>query len=304
MLLSVVIPVYNVEKYLRECLDSVSSQDFDDLEVICVNDGSTDGSPEILAEYRKSRKNMIVVNRPNGGLSIARNSGLDKVTGKYVYFLDSDDFLLPGALKIMLDFAMNTDVEVVGFNVKTDAGLYYFKNDFNIDRCTGEDYLKIFYHHVGRYYNAPVWMYLYKADFIRRHGLTFAPGRLHEDNEFSGRALYLAESCAMHNVAVQIHRVNREGSITARISSKHYAHRLMNFRDLFRFYIRRPIKGPFIESLICQFLSVVSDSRKSNTGLKQAGFKITDFLKLALISPFYIAVLFRRRKRRNCGNKP
>lgn len=294
MTLSVVIPVYNVENFLMECLESVFSQEVADIEVICVNDGSTDSSGAILAEYQTLHDNMKIISQANAGLSCARNSGLKTATGDYIYFLDSDDYLLPGAIRMMLDFAIANKVDIAGFNVATDDKPYYFKNGFDIAKCSGENYLKAYLYHTGRYFNAPVWMYLYKSDFIRKNDLEFSPGRLHEDNEFSGRALYLAESCAMHNEAIQMHRVNRKGSIMADVSAKHYIHRLMNFRDLFSFYMKRPLKSPFIEALICQFLSIISESRKSRISLSQIGFRPSDFLKFLLISPFYAAVLYRR----------
>ena len=90
---SVIIPVYNVEKYLRECLDSVVTQDLDDIEIICINDGSTDGSSRILAEYATQYEKLAILDKENSGLSAARNSGLSVAKGKYILFLDSDDLL-------------------------------------------------------------------------------------------------------------------------------------------------------------------------------------------------------------------
>jgi len=91
ILVSIVIPVYNVEKYLRECLDSVICQTLREIEIICVNDGSTDGSFAILEEYAKRDSRIQIVNQPNGGLSNARNAGIARVKGRYTYFVDSDD---------------------------------------------------------------------------------------------------------------------------------------------------------------------------------------------------------------------
>ena len=92
---SIIIPVYNVEKYLRRCLDSVLGQTFPDWEAICVNDGSPDGSRAIVEEYAKADPRFILYDKPNGGLSDARNFGLSKAGGEYVVFLDSDDFIHP-----------------------------------------------------------------------------------------------------------------------------------------------------------------------------------------------------------------
>ena len=99
--ISVIVPIYNVEKYLPKCIDSLLEQTFSDFEAICVNDGSPDNSAKILEEYSQKDKRINIITRENGGLSAARNSGMDKATGKYIYFLDSDDYLHPQALEIM-----------------------------------------------------------------------------------------------------------------------------------------------------------------------------------------------------------
>ena len=91
--ISVIVPVYNVEKYLKECLDSIINQTFKDIEIICVNNGSTDSSCEILNEYAKNDNRIKIINSENIGVGNARNLGLQAVTGEYISFVDSDDFL-------------------------------------------------------------------------------------------------------------------------------------------------------------------------------------------------------------------
>mgnify|MGYP001516330436 CR=1 FL=1 len=90
---SVIVPVYNVKKYLAKCLDSIIAQTLKDIEIICVNDGSTDGSDKVLEEYKKKDARIQVVNRKNGGLSAARNTGMPYAKGKYIGFVDSDDYI-------------------------------------------------------------------------------------------------------------------------------------------------------------------------------------------------------------------
>lgn len=114
---SVIIPVYNVEKYLEECLDSVCNQTLEDLEIICINDGSTDGSPEILNQYEDDR--ILVINQENKGSAAARNRGLDIACGKYIAFLDADDIYIDNeALERMLDAAKRHDAEMLSANLK------------------------------------------------------------------------------------------------------------------------------------------------------------------------------------------
>ncbi len=111
--ISVIIPVYNTEKYLPACLDSVCSQTFQDIEIICVNDGSTDKSGEILAKYAEQDKRIVVINQENSGQSKARNVGLNIAKGSYVNFVDSDDRLPSFALQTLHQIAQTTGSDVV-----------------------------------------------------------------------------------------------------------------------------------------------------------------------------------------------
>ena len=111
---SIIIPVYNVEQYLAQCLDSVINQTYKNIEIICVNDCSLDNSFKILDEYSKNDKRIKIINRENnGGLSAARNTGLDNASGKYIYFLDSDDWIDLDYIEKMLNAAIKNEVEVV-----------------------------------------------------------------------------------------------------------------------------------------------------------------------------------------------
>ena len=96
---SVIIPVYNTERYLTQCLESIVSQTLEDIEIICVNDGSKDGSADILRDYARRDRRVIVIDQPNQGLSAARNAGASAAAGDYLYFLDSDDYIERDALE-------------------------------------------------------------------------------------------------------------------------------------------------------------------------------------------------------------
>ena len=112
---SIIIPVYNVEKYLRRCLDSVLNQTFSDWQAICVNDGSPDGSADILSEYAARDSRFVIVNKENGGLSDARNAGLPHATGEYILYLDSDDFIHSQTLEITYSLARRDKSDIVSF---------------------------------------------------------------------------------------------------------------------------------------------------------------------------------------------
>ena len=114
--ISIIVPIYNVEKYLRRCLDSVLNQTFSDWEAICVNDGSPDNSDKILAEYASRDKRFKIVNKTNGGLSDARNAGFPHATGKYIMYLDSDDFIHPQTMEIAYKMAVRDNSDMVSFS--------------------------------------------------------------------------------------------------------------------------------------------------------------------------------------------
>jgi glycosyltransferase involved in cell wall biosynthesis len=116
--ISVIIPVYNDEKFLGECLDSVSNQTLDDIEIICINDGSTDSSLEILNEY-STDKRITIITQTNQGSAIARNKGLDIAQGEYIGFLDADDiYINKQSLEIMFDAAKKHDASMISANLK------------------------------------------------------------------------------------------------------------------------------------------------------------------------------------------
>lgn len=113
--LSIIVPVYNVEDYLDVCLDSLQAQTFSDIEMVCVNDGSPDGSREILAKRQKEDTRIVIVDKPNGGLSSARNAGINVACGTYIGFLDADDRFTPNACQRIAEAFAETDADVVTF---------------------------------------------------------------------------------------------------------------------------------------------------------------------------------------------
>lgn len=118
-LISVIIPVYNVEEYLRECVDSVLNQTYQTFEIILVNDGSTDSSGEICDEYASNDERICVVHQKNSGPSKTRNTGLENATGKYIYFLDSDDYIENNALELLVNTAESSNADLVFFDARS-----------------------------------------------------------------------------------------------------------------------------------------------------------------------------------------
>ena len=114
--LSVLVPIYNVEKYLDECLASLTKQTLKDIEIICINDGSTDNSPKILQKYAKKYPNFVVINKQNSGYGDSMNKGLEKATGEYIGIVESDDFIESDAFKKLYELAHETKADIVKAN--------------------------------------------------------------------------------------------------------------------------------------------------------------------------------------------
>uniref|UniRef100_UPI003AEFCC04 glycosyltransferase family 2 protein n=1 Tax=Cetobacterium sp. TaxID=2071632 RepID=UPI003AEFCC04 len=166
---SIIIPVYNVELYLREALDSVINQTLKEIEIIIVNDGSTDNSLEIVKEYETKDHRIIVINQENQGLSGARNSGLKIAKGHYIYFMDSDDYIALDTLEICYECALEKQLDFVFFDAQSftkddiDISEYNYDRSRNIKEKTiysGKEALKKLLNQ--KKYRSAVWL-----NFIR-----------------------------------------------------------------------------------------------------------------------------------------
>ena len=240
MLFSILIPVYNVEKYLRECLDSVVAQTYSDWEAICVNDGSTDGSASILEEYAAGDSRFTIVSKTNGGLSSARNVGLDASKGEYILFLDSDDWLEMNALDSLAG-------QLDGEDLMCFSGRRYFEAEGKLmapDRLTERRYLS------GMdYYNENalarrdfafvcVVLRSYKRSFLLENGLRFKEGILHEDDLFTPQACYYAKGISVIDECLYNYRV-RPNSITTTVNMKRLVDLMSTANELAAFFVQK-----------------------------------------------------------------
>ena len=192
-LISVIIPVYNVEKYLRRCLDSVIVQTYRNLEIICVDDGSVDESGKICDQYAVRDARIKVIHQENQGLSAARNRGLDAADGEYIAFVDIDDYILEDMYKKMLDKLLNYNVDlcVCQWQYEFSDGRQVVKKK-NIDptiygRKTSLEFARFLYR--GNYENGVVvaaWNKLYRRALL---DTIHFEGRIHEDDAFNGRIM-------------------------------------------------------------------------------------------------------------------
>ena len=194
-LLTLVVPVYNVAPYLPACLDSLAAQTLPPDEIIIVDDGSTDACPQILAYFAQRMSNVRIIRQDNAGLSAARNTGLDAARGKYLAFVDSDDFVEPDMYEHLIASATAGDLDMAMCNAE-----YHFEGrqpDTLVYSgiapsavTSGAQWMKEKMRH-GRLLHM-VWMHLYRRDFLEANRFRFIPRLIHEDVIWTTRALLAA----------------------------------------------------------------------------------------------------------------
>ena len=192
---SIVIPIYNGERFLRPCLDSILSQSVRELEVICVNDGSKDGTQSILEEYAAKDPRVVVLRQENQGIAAARNSGMDRATGEYLWFFDGDDVMQPGAAEAMLHRAQETGADLVMGNYQ-----YYHQASKEI-QTPGQRVKTVVLRGNERIQAAHITPLcgckLWRTAFLREHDVHFWALKLGEDTTFFLHGLALCETVAM-----------------------------------------------------------------------------------------------------------
>ena len=231
MQISIIIPVYNVEEYLRECLDSVLVDNKFTGQVVCVNDGSTDGCAAILEEYKKNYPNVEVYSsHENQGQSVARNTGLDKAKGDYVLFLDSDDYFTNGAIDYLTRLAAdNPDVDFFYMDcaITTSGERFYTLRHKEPVKMPLVEYYDYEY---AEYRSTPqgcVWGGFFKRNFIERNHLRMLPKCRYEDELFIFEVFLKDGICmALHvEEPYYYYRVGREGATTAKCTLTHFSNR-------------------------------------------------------------------------------
>ncbi len=227
-LVSVIIPVYNVEKYLNECVESVINQTYKNLEILLIDDGSTDNSGEICDEYKEKDSRINVIHKKNDGLSNARNDGINNSNGEYLYFLDSDDYLEHNAIYILLNIIIKNNSDFVFFDgVSFDDlnGNYSFNCKQNYIRKkqypdnNGINVLELM--QKNKEYHSAVPLMFFKKSFLSENQLCFKSDILHEDMLFTYQA-YIKAGLVSQCENALYNRRNRSNSITT--SAKNLKH--------------------------------------------------------------------------------
>lgn len=252
--LSVIIPVYNCEKYLRQCLDSVINQSLTDIEIICVDDGSTDASAAILAEYSARDGRMKVINQPNSGAGAARNNGLAAAQGEYILFLDSDDwfeadYFEAAFRKIEAD---NADICICGYESFDDKTGRMLASNWEKKKnilpensfSPGEYSNRIFQLTDGQ-----VWDKLYRHSFIIQSDVRFPELKAAEDTAFAYQTLIQAERITVLHRAFVHYRINRAGSVSKSFAESPNAP-FDSFKLVYDFLNERGLLGKYEKSFM------------------------------------------------------
>lgn len=216
--ISIIVPVYNVQEYLTNCIDSLLNQNFKgEYEIICVNDGSTDDSLQLLKSFGATSSRVVIIDQQNRGLSGARNTGLKISKGKYIMFLDSDDYLKhKNVLSIMYKEIEENALDFLIADFEYD---YEDKsNNYRIQRTkliknkimNGKDFYELGIRKES--IMSVVWNKIYRRDFLISNKLQFLEGVLYEDMEFTPRAYFLASKVKYIDEVIIMYR-QREGSI-------------------------------------------------------------------------------------------
>lgn len=218
--LSVIIPVYNVEKYICECLLSVLEQNCNDVEIIIIDDGSTDSSFSLCKQIEEefSNRNIKVIQQENKGLSVVRNIGMEIASGEYIMFLDSDDMLVQNSISILIEYIeqYNADVYLYDSIVKNETDETINETEFQRSNCvvsrvmSGVEYMANWYVQTHMF---PACFCLFRADYLKKRAFLFTEGKIHEDISFSFKTVLFAEKILYIPKNLYIRRC-RPGSIT------------------------------------------------------------------------------------------
>ena len=236
---SVIVPIYNVEKYLEKCINSLLSQTLEDIQIILVNDGSKDNSGTIAKKYAKKNKDKVIyVEKENGGLSDARNYGLKYATGDFVAFLDSDDYIEKNAYEEMYNKAIEENSDYVECDF-----IWEYPNKAKIDK----QYKYQNKNEMLSFVRVVAWNKLIKRSLITEHNLEFPKGLRYEDVEFTYKLIPYINKFAYVDKPF-IHYVQREGSI-ANVQNERTAEIFTVLDEVIEFYKKNNIYEEYKEEL-------------------------------------------------------
>lgn len=274
MKFSIIVPVYNVEKYIDKCLISILEQTYDNFEVIIVNDGSPDNSQAIIDKYVDKDKRFKCFSKKNGGLSDARNFGVKRARGDYILFIDSDDYIEKELLLKIYNIVNAEKVDVVRFslNVVDEFGNRLRDVEGVVDNL--DDKEKIIESILANDYVEPAWLYAYNTKFFKSHKFLYPVGKIHED--FGLTLIILSKALSIRVIDFNGYNyVQRENSI---MSDKNYEKVFKRVMDFFEHHIHN--REILCDSYINKLLLSYSASCAISKGRELKNDDLGGYLKL------------------------
>lgn len=289
-LVSIIIPVYNVEKYLKQCLESVINQSYTDLEIICVNDGSTDGSLSILREYEKKDSRIKVFSQDNGGLGYARNIGVLNASGDYVYFIDSDDWIEKKCIERLYKNINENDSDLCILGLKifdeeekkflTDSywGTDCYKCNDN-EKISFIDIKNVIFRRFG------IFTKFFRKSFILENHLVFDEGVFFEDVSYHVKSLLLARKISICNENLYIYRKNRPKSIMndgfedLKQSDKSISDLICFLKEVKSFLCKRKVFEELKKQYFYFLIEQIEFHRKKHKNIQVFRERISNFLE-------------------------
>lgn len=306
--LSIIVPVYNVERYLRKCLESLLNQTFSDFEVICVNDGSTDGSLKILEEFEEKDYRIKVISQQNAGLGATRNVGIRESKGKYLGFIDSDDFADATLFEKAVKSAEENNSDVVIFN----AYLYFtdscyktvFRDTEFYSRLEKEGYFSAV-EHTKIINSIGVWDKLYRRDFIINNDIFNPEKRIYEDVVFTIKTLSMAKRISVIAEPLIYYRKNTGTSIVDKeIFTDYYKFDFLNnlkeskeFLSNIGLYTYFQKDFLFFQSQGILFHQNNMQTKKSYIQFEKSLYEILDFSDFEILQTFEVSGVHRGIKK-------
>lgn len=232
-LVSIIVPVYNVENYLNECIDSILAQTYKNFELYLVDDGSPDNCGTICEEYAKKDDRIKVIHKQNGGLSDARNAGIDKAKGDYITFVDSDDYVSPMYVSHMLRLSEQYDAEIVQIESTHDEALLgnYKNSRRDIYKFNRNDALKNMLY--MRIVQVNAWGKLYRTSLF--NDVQYPFGRINEDNLTTYKLIWKSKMIVCDSQFLYYYRINQKGIMNGKFSDNRYS--VLSFKDEINAYL-------------------------------------------------------------------
>lgn len=258
-LVSVIVPVYKVEEYLKECVDSIINQTYKNIEIILIDDGSPDNCGKICDEYVKKDSRIKVIHKENGGLSSARNAGLDVAKGEYIAFVDSDDWLMPTYVYDMLKIAMKYNKEIVQCGHAKNVDDLYLKKELSKDKELSffeknEAIYNLNVKNHGEY--IVVWNKLYRKELFEN--IRFPVNRINEDTFVTYKLFWNCKGEIAFTRKKLYYYRQREGSIMNNKFNIRRYDALDGYQEQFEFFLKLK-KKKLIDASICIYQMIIKD---------------------------------------------